>query len=75
MPSAVQVNERKLLTVMTFNNGFIEEMVLKQLRWALEIWFGSNKHISCIWGMKIKMKYEKKRKNSTTVQHLIIKGE
>lgn len=75
MPSAVQVNERKLLTVMIFNNGFIEEMVLKQLRWALEIWFGSNKHIRCIWGMKIKMKYEKKRKNSTTVQHLIIKGE
>lgn len=25
MPSAVQVNERKLLTVMTINNGFIEE--------------------------------------------------
>ena len=45
MPSAVHVNERKLLTMMTINNGFIEEMVLKQLRWALEIWFGSNKHI------------------------------
>lgn len=45
MPSSVQVNERKLLTVMTINNGFIGEMVLKQLRWALEIWFGSNKDI------------------------------
>lgn len=58
MPSAVHVNERKLLTMMTINNGFIEEMVLKQLRWALEIWFGSNKHIdeSGVWRLKWNMK-------------------
>lgn len=37
MQSAVQVNRRKL-TLMITDNGFIEDMVLMQfLNWALEI--------------------------------------